>query len=94
MLAAQNSRRVRPCAARALVCPYHDWTYDLAGALIHVPHAEAFAPGDCRDLPALPVVERHGLIWLGSDAAGLVELESAVRGFHTAIDGALRDQVR
>jgi phenylpropionate dioxygenase-like ring-hydroxylating dioxygenase large terminal subunit len=62
-----------PCAAKALVCPYHGWTYNLAGALIHVPHPEAFAAGDCRDLPALPVVERHGLIWLGGDAAGIAE---------------------
>src|SRR4051812_41229747 len=23
------------CAAKALVCPYHGWTYDLAGTLIH-----------------------------------------------------------
>lgn len=60
-----------PCAAKALVCPYHGWTYDLAGALIHVPHAGAFAPADRRDLPALPVAERHGLIWLGADAAGV-----------------------
>jgi phenylpropionate dioxygenase-like ring-hydroxylating dioxygenase large terminal subunit len=60
-----------PCAARALVCPYHGWTYDLAGALIHAPHAGAFAPADRRDLPALPVTERHGLIWLGADPAGL-----------------------
>jgi Rieske 2Fe-2S family protein len=59
-----------PCAARALVCPYHGWTYDLTGALLHVPHAEAFAPGDRRDLAALPVTERHGLIWLGADVAG------------------------
>jgi phenylpropionate dioxygenase-like ring-hydroxylating dioxygenase large terminal subunit len=60
-----------PCAARALVCPYHGWTYDLTGALIHVPHAGAFSPADRRDLPVLPVAERHGLIWLGADAAGV-----------------------
>ena len=59
-----------PCQPRALVCPYHGWTYDLRGALIHAPHAEAFAPGDRRDLHALPVAERHGLVWLGADLAG------------------------
>src|SRR5689334_4118697 len=31
-----------PCAAKALVCPYHGWTYDLAGALVHAPHAPTF----------------------------------------------------
>lgn len=60
-----------PCQAKALVCPYHGWTYDLAGALLHVPHAEAFAPGDSCSLPALPVSERAGLIWLGDDIAGI-----------------------
>ena len=58
-----------PCAAKALVCPYHGWTYDLAGALIHVPHAESFAGIDLatRHLAELPVAERHGLVWLGGD---------------------------
>jgi phenylpropionate dioxygenase-like ring-hydroxylating dioxygenase large terminal subunit len=61
------------CAAKALVCPYHGWTYDLAGSLIHVPHAEVFAGTEAgRDLRALPVAEHHGFVWLGPDAAGLI----------------------
>jgi phenylpropionate dioxygenase-like ring-hydroxylating dioxygenase large terminal subunit len=59
-----------PCSPKALVCPYHGWTYDLRGALIHVPHAEAFAGDDRRDLVTLPVTERHGVVWLGTDIAG------------------------
>ncbi|HET6585729.1 MAG TPA: aromatic ring-hydroxylating dioxygenase subunit alpha [Nannocystaceae bacterium] len=58
------------CAAKAMVCPYHGWTYDLTGALIHVPHAHRF-PGlelAGRGLVELPVAERHGLVWLGRDA--------------------------
>jgi Rieske 2Fe-2S family protein len=55
------------CAAKALTCPYHGWTYDLRGKLMHVPHAESFIADDRRDLLKMPVVERHGLIWLGSD---------------------------
>jgi Rieske 2Fe-2S family protein len=61
-----------PCTARALVCPYHAWTYDLTGALIHVPHAAAFpglSPAD-RGLAPRPVTERHGLVWLGDDVDG------------------------
>ncbi|HUJ60851.1 MAG TPA: aromatic ring-hydroxylating dioxygenase subunit alpha, partial [Kofleriaceae bacterium] len=58
-----------PCAAKALVCPYHAWTYDLRGALIHVPHAEAFAGRDAgRDLHPVAIAERHGLVWSGSAA--------------------------
>jgi Rieske 2Fe-2S family protein len=61
-----------PCAAKALVCPYHAWTYDLTGALIHVPHAAAFpglSPAD-RGLAPRPALERHGLVWLGEDVDG------------------------
>ena len=61
-----------PCTAKALVCPYHAWTYDLTGALIHVPHEGAF-PGLVpahRPLAPRPLVERHGLVWLGDDVDG------------------------
>jgi glycine betaine catabolism A len=54
-----------PCSAKALVCRYHGWTYDARGALIHVPHADAFPGCEHRDLRAVEVGERHGLIWLG-----------------------------
>jgi len=29
-----------PCAAQALRCPYHSWTYDLTGRLLRAPHTE------------------------------------------------------
>jgi Rieske 2Fe-2S family protein len=57
-----------PCAAKAMVCPYHGWTYDLAGALIHAPHVDTFGTAcERRNLLELPVAERHGLVWLGGD---------------------------
>jgi phenylpropionate dioxygenase-like ring-hydroxylating dioxygenase large terminal subunit len=64
-----------PCRAKAVTCPYHAWTYDLAGALIHVPHLEAFAGIEpaTRGLAELAVSERHGLVWLGADAAAHAE---------------------
>ena len=37
-----------PCAAASLRCPYHSWTYDLAGRLLRAPHTEDvddFDPG-------------------------------------------------
>jgi phenylpropionate dioxygenase-like ring-hydroxylating dioxygenase large terminal subunit len=62
-----------PCAAKAITCPYHAWTYDLAGKLAHVPHPEAFPGLGNRDLVELPCAERHGLVWLGTaDAAGFL----------------------
>jgi Rieske 2Fe-2S family protein len=29
-----------PCRAQSLRCPYHSWTYDLAGRLLRAPHTE------------------------------------------------------
>jgi Rieske 2Fe-2S family protein len=29
-----------PCRASSLRCPYHSWTYDLAGRLLRAPHTE------------------------------------------------------
>jgi len=54
-----------PCEAKkALVCPYHAWTYGLDGALIHVPREEAFPPTAKAPLARLPLQERHGLLWV------------------------------
>jgi len=75
-----------PCAAKALTCPYHGWTYGLDGTLLHVPHAETFAGIDLaqRGLRPQPVTERAGLVWLGGAphvddaiAADLAALELA-----------------
>ena len=51
---------------RSFVCPYHQWTYGLDGALRNVPRPETFAELD-RDAHALvPVATavRNGLIWI------------------------------
>jgi phenylpropionate dioxygenase-like ring-hydroxylating dioxygenase large terminal subunit len=62
-----------PCTRKAIVCPYHGWTYDLAGKLIHVPHADTFAGQEAgRDLRAVAITERHGLVWSGDGIAELL----------------------
>ncbi|HEU5055337.1 MAG TPA: aromatic ring-hydroxylating dioxygenase subunit alpha [Kofleriaceae bacterium] len=56
-----------PCTLKAIVCPYHGWTYDTTGALIHVPHPEAF-DASCRErtgLVEVPLAVRHGLVFAG-----------------------------
>jgi phenylpropionate dioxygenase-like ring-hydroxylating dioxygenase large terminal subunit len=68
------------CERKALVCPYHGWTYGLDGALMHVPHEEAFVGIGKRDLAAKDVVERHGLIWLGGEGAGELDADLAALG--------------
>src|SRR5262249_33532479 len=44
---ASRDRRGPGCA-KVFVCRYHGWTYDLEGALRHVPHEDGF-PGLRRD---------------------------------------------
>ena len=52
--------------ARVFSCPYHAWTYDLSGKLMGIPDERCFAgvreerPG----LAALPLCEKHGLVWV------------------------------
>ena len=50
--------------ARRLTCPFHGWTYDLAGALRGMPNAEGFDGCDPAGftLAPVPVAERHGFV--------------------------------
>jgi len=51
---------------KALVCPYHGWTYDLDGALRHVPHEYGFLGLDKTRRGLVPVgcEERSGLVFV------------------------------
>ena len=57
------------CNANSISCPYHAWTYDLAGTLRAIPGNEGFPTVDRseRGLRRLPSEVRHGLIWVGLD---------------------------
>jgi choline monooxygenase len=50
---------------RALVCPYHSWTYGLDGALRGRPSGEDFphAPASDCSLARVPVAEALGFVW-------------------------------
>jgi phenylpropionate dioxygenase-like ring-hydroxylating dioxygenase large terminal subunit len=54
----------KPC--KALVCPYHGWTYELEGRLRHRLHAESFDGVDEAglNLVELPCAEAGGLIFV------------------------------
>jgi glycine betaine catabolism A len=79
-----------PCTLKAIVCPYHGWTYDTTGALIHVPHPEAF---DSRGNPPTPPFDRHGLVEIplavrhGLVFAGLAPFDPGA--FLAPLDGEL-----
>lgn len=50
---------------RALVCPYHSWTYGLDGALRGRPHGGDFPQVPAKDcaLARVPVAEALGFVW-------------------------------
>jgi choline monooxygenase len=58
--------------SRALVCPYHGWTYRLDGSLAHVPHADSFPDLDVaeRGLVEVPSEEVDGLVLIGGVTPG------------------------
>jgi phenylpropionate dioxygenase-like ring-hydroxylating dioxygenase large terminal subunit len=51
---------------RSFTCPYHAWTYDCEGRLLGMGTKHGFEGVDRErhGLVALPVSERHGLIWV------------------------------
>lgn len=51
---------------KAFVCPYHGWTYDRSGRLIHITDEVGFPDVDKNDygLVPLPVAEKHGFVWV------------------------------
>ena len=65
-------------SCKRFVCPYHAWTYDCSGALVHVRHREGFpslgaeAPG----LVALPCIERAGFVWVAADPAATIDVDA------------------
>jgi phenylpropionate dioxygenase-like ring-hydroxylating dioxygenase large terminal subunit len=55
--------------AKAFVCPYHAWTYELDGRLRHVPHQDGFPGLDKSTHGLVPVhaEERLGLIFVSQE---------------------------
>ncbi len=47
-----------------LVCPYHQWTYELSGELSYAPHMGKDFDKSCRSLKAVNFRSIHGLIYV------------------------------
>jgi phenylpropionate dioxygenase-like ring-hydroxylating dioxygenase large terminal subunit len=57
---------------KAIVCPYHGWSYDLNGRLRAVPDIDRFSQGIDRDTLSLKPVKVEvwaGLVWVNMDLA-------------------------
>ena len=79
-----------PCKKKAIVCPYHSWTYDLSGELVHVPNEAAFrgAQANRASLVGAHAVSACGFVWaslepfdVAAHTGGIAEeLSMAARG--------------
>jgi phenylpropionate dioxygenase-like ring-hydroxylating dioxygenase large terminal subunit len=67
---------------RSLVCPYHQWTYGLDGALHNIPRNESFVDLDMDDLGlvALPTAIHSGLIWVQATPGSTLDLDRHLAG--------------
>ena len=84
----------RASAAAALRCPYHSWTYDLDGRLLHAPHVDEALDPDEFSLARVAVDTWAGFVFvhLSPEAAG--PLAEAVAGpAATLVNYALGDLV-
>ena len=68
--------------ARDFACPYHGWTYGADGALIARPEEASFAAAgrETHGLRALPVVEKHGMIWVGTRPGLRLDVDGLLAG--------------
>jgi glycine betaine catabolism A len=69
-----------PCAAGSLRCPYHSWTYDLAGRLLRAPHTEDVEDFDPRSfgLHEVAVATWGGFLFVHLTPAGAPPLQSVL----------------
>jgi nitrite reductase/ring-hydroxylating ferredoxin subunit len=63
-------------------CPYHAWSYDLAGCLTGVYGEKTFGPvdRDARSLVSLPVEERAGLVFVSLTPGADLDLDNWLGG--------------
>ncbi|HUP08342.1 MAG TPA: aromatic ring-hydroxylating dioxygenase subunit alpha [Caldimonas sp.] len=83
---------------RALVCPYHAWTYDFDGCLRGVPHEDGFPGLDRATRGLVPVAasEHHGLVFASAqgpdvDAGSIGALDGLLTRAHRVFNHSQRE---
>ena len=79
-----RGHELMPCGEgaqhRMIICPYHAWTYSLAGELRAAGSFKKMPGFDFRrwGLPQLPVTEWHGLVFVDASGGAAAPLEEAL----------------
>ena len=81
-------------AGRALTCPYHAWSYGMDGSLKAMYGASTFGDVDMskRSLVALPVEERHGLIFVCLTPGATMDLDAWLGDVGPVLDSLRLDE--
>ena len=78
----RGARLAQGCGAgrRNIVCPYHSWTYELAGNLRGLPHPQEFPDLDraAHGLVPLPLAQAAGLVWVCPTADAGMDARAAL----------------
>ncbi|MFZ1890064.1 MAG: aromatic ring-hydroxylating dioxygenase subunit alpha [Candidatus Binataceae bacterium] len=72
---------------RAMVCPYHAWSYRLDGSSLGRPQDWGFddiPQSDCN-LPQIPVAEQYGLIYVQPTGNASISIDDLLEGMQTEI---------
>jgi phenylpropionate dioxygenase-like ring-hydroxylating dioxygenase large terminal subunit len=74
--------------AKNFSCPYHGWTYGLDGSLIARPDEVSFAAAEraTHGLRGLPVIEKHGMIWVGTRPGMALDVDFLLDGAADDLD--------
>jgi phenylpropionate dioxygenase-like ring-hydroxylating dioxygenase large terminal subunit len=71
-----------------VTCPYHAWSYDLAGCLVGVYGEDTFGSvnRERSSLISLPVAERAGFIFISLDRNATIDLDDWLGGLGPLLD--------
>ncbi|WP_322747102.1 MULTISPECIES: aromatic ring-hydroxylating dioxygenase subunit alpha [unclassified Frankia] len=75
--------------AKRITCPYHAWSYDMAGCLVGIGGEKTFGPVD-RDrsgLVSLPAQERAGIIFVGLTPGRPLDLDNWLGDLEPLLEG-------
>lgn len=74
--------------AARFACPYHGWTYDLAGKLAAIPDDYGFEGIDRgkHNLVELPAAERYGMVWVRCGGGDGIDPDETLAGLGAEIE--------